>query len=200
MNEEKRMAQNYEIIQAVCIGGREVVLGRDESSDEPYFCAFYTANELFYEYSDCMVGGYAEILKLFGERIQAQAEAVMEEQKKVSVPLEPLTEADCYPNDYSQSIDGKVVAIKQKSLAPEYRTAIHQLVLVDGGSGSRANARGNACFCINLYSGEHVRWERYDIQGEVRPERLPEWAKERIAVIRHEQAERTRKRGEREAR
>ena len=200
MNEEKRMAQNYEIIQAVRIGGREVVLGRDESSDEPYLCAFYSENSLFYEYSDCMVGSYAEILKLFGERIQAQAEAVMEEQKRVSVPLEPLTETDCYPNDYSQSIDGKVVAIKQTSLAPEYRTAIHQLVLVDGGSGSRANARGNACFCINLYSGEHTRWERYDIQGEVRPERLPEWAKERVAEVRREQAERIRKREAREVR
>lgn len=53
---EKRMAGNYEITQAVRIGGKEVVLGVDESSPEPYFCAFYTANELFYQYTDCMVG------------------------------------------------------------------------------------------------------------------------------------------------
>lgn len=186
---EKRMAQNYEIIQAVRIGGKEVVLGVDESSAEPYFCALYSTNELFYEYSDCMVGSYAEIVKLFGERVQAQAEMVLAEQEQTSVSLEPLAPADCYPNDYGQSIDGKIVAVKLKSLAPEYRTADHQLVLVDGGSGSRAEPRGNACFCINLHSGKRIRWERYDIQGEVKPEKLPEWAKERYSAIQREQAE-----------
>ena len=51
-DQEKRTAENYEITQAVRIGGKEVVFGVDETNVEPYFCAFYTANELFYEYSD----------------------------------------------------------------------------------------------------------------------------------------------------
>lgn len=197
---EKRMAQNYEIVQAVRIGGKEVVLGKDESSAEPYFCAVYTENQLFYQYSDCMVGDYAEIIKLFGERIQAQAEMVLTEQAQTAIPLEPLAAADCFPNDYGQSIDGKIVAVRQEALAPEYRTADHQLVLVDGGSGSRAEPRGNACFCINLYSGKRIRWERYDIQGEVRPERLLEWARERCSAIQREQAERATKPKDREGR
>lgn len=197
---EKRMAKNYEITQTVRIGGKEVVLGVDESSAEPYFCALYTTNELFYEYSDCMVGGYAEIMKLFGERIQAQAEMVLAEQEQTAIPLEPLAVSDCYPNDYGQSIDGKIVAVKLEALAPEYRTADHQIVLVDGGSGSRAEPRGNACFCINLYSGKRIRWERYDIQGEVKPERLPEWAKERCSAIQREQAEKAEKPQDREGR
>ena len=72
-DQEKRMAENYEITQAVRIGGKEVVFGIDENCAEPYFCAFYTANELFYEYSDCMVGdNFAEMMKLFGERIRQQ--------------------------------------------------------------------------------------------------------------------------------
>lgn len=197
---EKRMAQNYEIVQAVQIGGKEVVLGKDESSAEPYFCAVYAENQLFYQYKDCMVGDYAEIVKLFGARIQAQAEMVLTEQEKTTIPLETLAVSDCYPNDYGQSIDGKIVAVKLEALAPEYRTADHQLVLVDGGSGSRAEPRGNACFCINLCSGKHIRWERYEIQGEVKPERLPEWAKERCSAIQRERAETAKKPKDKEGR
>lgn len=94
-DQEKRMAENYEITQAVRIGGKEVVFGVDETNAEPYFCALYTANELFYEYSDCMVGdNFAEMMKLFGERIQQQAGKVLAEQEQAAVPLAPLTPGD----------------------------------------------------------------------------------------------------------
>ena len=199
---EKRMAENYEITQAVRIGGKEVVFGVDETNAEPYFCAFYTANELFYEYSDCMVGdNFAEMMKLFGERIQQQAGKVLAEQEQASVPLAPLTPGDCFPNSYDECIEGKIVAVKTSALAPEYRTANHQLVYVTGGNGAQANARGNACFCINLYSGRHIRWERYDIQGEIKPEKLPGWAKERLSgILQQEQAKKEQRRNDKEAR
>lgn len=35
----KRMAKNYEITQAVRIGGKEVVFGVDETNAEPYISA-----------------------------------------------------------------------------------------------------------------------------------------------------------------
>lgn len=198
---EKRMAGSYEITHAVRIGGKEVVLGVDDNNTEPYFCAFYTANELLYEYSECMVGdSYAEMMELFGRRIQEQAGKVLAEQEKTTVPLEPFTAADCFPNDYAESIEGKIVAVKAGALAPEYRTADRQLVYVTGGNGFRANARGNACFCINLYSGRHTRCERYDIQGEVRPDRLPEWAAERLVAVQKEQAKKEHQRQDQEAR
>ena len=198
---EKRMAGSYEITHAVRIGGREVVLGVDNASDEPYFCAFYQTHSILGEYSECMVGdSYAEMMELFGRRIQEQADKVLAEQEKTTVPLEPFTASDCYPNDYTESIEGKIVAVKTEALAPEYRTADHQLVYVTGGNGSYANAHGNACHCINLYSGKHTRWERYDIQGEVKPERLPEWAAERLAAVRQEQAKKEHHRQDKEGR
>lgn len=199
---EKRMAENYEITQAVRIGGKEVVFGVDETNAEPYFCAFYTANELFYEYSDCMVGdNFAEMMKLFGERIRQQADKVLTEQEQTTVPLAPLNADDCFPNSYSECIERKIVAVKTSALAPEYRTVNHQLVYVTGGNGAQANARGTACFCINLYSGRHIRWERYDIQGEVKPEKLPEWAKKRLPeILRQEQAKKEQRRSDKEAR
>ena len=41
---------------------------------------------------------------------------------------------------------------------------------------------------VSLYSGERERWERYDLAGEVKPECLPEWAKERFAEIQKQEA------------
>ena len=53
---EKRMAGDYEVIQAVQIGDREVVLG-EKPQDETgmkYMCAFCRKNALFAEYSEVM--------------------------------------------------------------------------------------------------------------------------------------------------
>lgn len=46
--EEKRMAGDYEIIQAVQIGDREVVLGENPQDETgmKYMCAFWSAKRL----------------------------------------------------------------------------------------------------------------------------------------------------------
>lgn len=189
-NMEKRMADTYEITQAIRIGGKEVVFGVDNSKKEAYLCALYTSNELFGEYSECMVGDdYAEMMKMFAIRLDGLADKVLSERASLSVPLETITMEDCFPNDYSKSIEGKVVAIKASSIVPEYRTADHQLVYVTGGNGAHGNARGSACFCINLYSGKRTRWERCDVQGEVKPEKIPDWVKGKLEAITKAQAE-----------
>ena len=76
-NEEKRMAGDYEIIQSLHIGDREIVLGKNPSGvgDERYMCAFCQKNELFANYTEIMVSDdYTELVKLFGERVAEQAE------------------------------------------------------------------------------------------------------------------------------
>ena len=184
-NEEIRMAGDYEIKQAIRIGGKEVVFGVNMNSENPYFCAIYSCDSIVEQYNDCMVSrGYAEMIRLFAQRVEEQADKVLAEQEQVNVPMITITADDCFYNDYSKNIEGKIVAVKADVLAPEYRTANHQLILVTGGNGSHGNARGNACFYINLYTGKHGRWERYDIQGEVKPEAMPDWAKQREAEIR----------------
>ena len=55
--QEKRMAGDYEIIQGLHIGDREIVLGenpRDETGMK-YMCAFCRQNALFAEYSEVMI-------------------------------------------------------------------------------------------------------------------------------------------------
>lgn len=197
-SQEKRMAENYEITQAIRIGDKEVVFGVDEKSEKPYFCAFYEKQFLFgyikERYEDCVTSNdYVEIVELFAQRVQEQCEKVRGEWDKVTVPRDKVTAEMCFPNDYSKSILSKVVAVKPEALRPEYQSAENQLIFITGGNGARANSRGTACFCKNLYSGEDARWDRYDIQGEVKPEHLPEWAKERLTAIQKEQAEKEKK-------
>ena len=43
--------------------------------------------------------------------------------------------------------------------------------------------RGSAVFCKNLYDGKNTRYERMDVLGEVKPERMPDWAKEKAAAF-----------------
>jgi len=185
MKEETRMAGKYQIIQAIHIGDKEVVFGEDKTNKEyPYICGYATFNMISQQYSDVQASAdYLDIMKIFCNRVSDQIELVKSEKEKITVPLECITAEQCYPNDYNKSIDGKVVAIKASALRREYQTADNQLVLINGGFGSAANARGNACFTKNLYNGEESRYERYDIQGEIKPEHMPEWAKAKLKEL-----------------
>lgn len=44
-------------------------------------------------------------------------------------------------------------------------------------------------FGICLATGERGRWERYDVLGEIRPEKMPDWAKEALAEIKAQEKE-----------
>ena len=77
MDEEKRMAGDYEIIHAMHIGDREIVIGENQAdpNGQFYMCAYCQSNGLFAVYNEVMVSDeYAEIVKLFGQRVTEQAE------------------------------------------------------------------------------------------------------------------------------
>lgn len=192
MNEEqeKRIAESYEITQGIRIGDKEVVFGVDEKKEMPYFCAFYASNNIFGSYSECMISDdYVELMELFAERVQEQCKKIRDEQQKVTVSRELITAEMCFKDNRDESIVGKVAAVKAEILKPEYRSADYQLIYVTGGNGASGNSRGNACYYTTLYSGERGRWERYDILGEVKPECLPQWAKERLVGIQKQEME-----------
>lgn len=68
----------------------------------------------------------------------------------------------------------------------EYQHAAYQLILADGGNGA-SGGRGQAVFGTCLATGERSRWERYDVLGEIRPERMPQWAKEALHTIKNQE-------------
>ncbi|MDE7170288.1 MAG: hypothetical protein K2O11_00190 [Oscillospiraceae bacterium] len=189
-NEEKRMAGGFEIIHAMRVGDREIVLGENPAGidDERYMCAFCTENGLLASYTEIMVSDdYSELVKLFGERVAEQAEKTridLNGPKIQGIPNAPITAVGCEVISYQDDLKGKIVVIKPEILRREYRRATCQLQLCTGGFGASPNSRGSACYCTELYSGKTSRFERSDILGTIAPEKLPEWAKHYLEVVR----------------
>lgn len=180
MNEEKRKIGEYTVLCSVNVGEKEVILASNEQSTngDKFLCGFAERNDLFELCSECMVSDdYIEIVHLFGSRVTKEAEFFKEQVEKLDIPITLITEADCIPDHYSKDINGTIIAIDPKVLKPEFQRADRQLYYVTGGFGASANSRGSAVFCTNLHTGKSTRYERMDVMGEVKPERLPEWAK-----------------------
>lgn len=188
MNEEKRKIGEYTVLCSVNVGEKEVILASNEQSTngDKYMCGFAERNDLFELCSECMVSDdYIEIVHLFGSRVANEAELFKEQVEKLDIPITIITEADCIPDHYSKDINGKIIAIDPKVLKPEFQRADRQLYYVTGGFGASANSRGSAVFCTNLHTGKSTRYERMDVMGEIKPERLPEWAKEKAQELLH---------------
>lgn len=194
---EKRVVEGYEITQAFEIGKTEIILGENPNAPDNmiYLVASCEYNGIFTRYNDVLIGDdFAELAKIFAERIAAEADRVMEENAKISVDKTPLTAEDCEAVDYRQSIKDKVVVIKADIFKPEYRISVNQLCLCTGGFGSSANSRGTACFCTNLYTGESVQFKRQDVLGTIEKDKLPDWAKEGLEKVLKERADRRKER------
>ncbi len=183
MNEEKRYADTYEIIQCVCFGTNEFVIGEDQNNKKlPYMTAKYEYNDIFACYYD-VVGSdsYAEIMGIFTHRIAAEADRLQKEFAKMKADgtvLNMITKDGCTPISHTDDINGKVIVIDPFVLKREFRTAPHQLKLCTGGFGASPNSRGSAVFCTDLFSGKTARFERSDVLGIIYVEQLPAWAKE----------------------
>lgn len=182
---------NYEIKHTIHVGDKKIVFAEDKNAENGmcWFVGNYTSNELFGQYTDIQTSDdYLDVMQEFTGRVNAQIETMRSEIDQSKAPCKVFTAEHCYPNDRGQSIEDKIVAIKADILRPEYRRGDVQLVLVSGGSGARANSFGNAVFCYHLNDGQHTRFERYDVQGEVKPEFLPKWAKEKAVAIQAEKS------------
>ena len=129
---------------------------------------------------------YLEAMQVFLDRVQAQVELVRGEQEKYKFDMTPFTIDDCIPDDRKQNIVGKVVVINAEPKRYEYQHPAYQLILADGGHGA-TGGRGQAVFGTCLATGERARWERYDVLGEIKPECMPDWAKEALAKVKEQQ-------------
>lgn len=185
MTEEKRMAGDYEITAAFHIGDKEVVMGENPANpDERYMVGYCEKNEIFASYGIVLTSeNHADIAKQFGECISKQAGLVQKQIGEMKISITVIHKEDCIPDSYDESIVGKVIAIKPSILYSEFQRADRQLYLVKGGFGAEAKSRGSAVFCKNIYDGKETRFERSDVMGEVKPDRLPGWAKEKLNAL-----------------
>lgn len=189
MSDEKRMLGTYAIEQSIFIGDKEVVFGVDMTQELPFMVCYCDYNNpLSAEWPTEAIGSddYLESMQEFTERVQKQIEQIRAEQEQFKFDMTPFTIADCIPDDRNKSIVGKVVVINAEPKRYEYQHSAYQLVLADGGNGANGG-RGQAVFGTCLSDSHRARWERYDVLGEIKPERMPNWAKEALAQIEQQQ-------------
>ena len=189
MSEEKRMAGDYEIIQSVYIGDREIVMGENQANTDglPYMVAYYESNAIMGRYYDAVGSDdFPEIMEIYGQRIMEQAQKTREElstPKIQGIDNSPITAEGCTPISYDDDLHGKVIVIKPEVLRPEYRRATSQLKLCTGGFGAYPHSRGSAVFCTEIYTGRQSRFERRDILGVLEPENQPKWVQHSLLVL-----------------
>jgi hypothetical protein len=184
-----RNLDGYEEKLSIQLAGRVLILGENPKTDVPYLvCLAKRDNPLNIEeyYNAAVTYDYLEAMRRFTDELDTLLIGL--EQERAAFPtIQPtLTAADCVPNGLNEDLKGKLVVIKPEVLSPEYRTADHQLKIVQGGFGASPNARGNAVFCKDLYSDKETRFERYDIAGVIDPAKLPEWAKQKLAPVKEQ--------------
>ena len=205
MSKEKpRMVDHWEVKHSIFLSGHEIVFAEDESHMEtPYFIGDCSYDNPFgiAEYTNCIgTADYLEAITEYAQRLQTQAELVRQERSERSISDEPLAQDACLSGGLGENITGKLVVIRPKVMHRDRRTADYQYFLADGGNGCRADAIGRAVFGQNLYTGKRSRWERQDILGIADPQKLPDWAKERLEKLQLEKQPdaRLRKKTERE--
>lgn len=98
-NNEKRMAGCWEILHALHIGDKEVVVGENLTApnEARYMCAYCTANDIMRGYNECMASDdYLEIMELYTERITGQIEAVKAEIAERQLPDMTISADQCH--------------------------------------------------------------------------------------------------------
>lgn len=204
MSDEKRMAGDYEIIQAVQIGAYEIVVGENMTDENnlPYMVAYYESNAIMGRYFDAVGSDdFPEIMEIYGQRIMEQAQktrAELSKPKIQGIDNSPITAEGCTPISYDDDLNGKVIVIRPEVLRPEYRRATSQIKLCTGGFGAYPHSRGSAVFCTEIYTGRQSRFERRDVLGVLEPEKQPKWVQHYLLVL--QQNEKQKQASDKEAR
>ncbi|MDL2249633.1 hypothetical protein LJC51_03135 [Lachnospiraceae bacterium OttesenSCG-928-J05] len=191
MDDEKRMMDTYEIQQSIFIGDKEVLFGVDKSKEYPFmvcYCDYNNPLSAAWPTEGVGTDDYLEALQIFTDRVKSQIDRTKEELAKFPFDGKPFTAADCIPDDRDKSIVGKVVVIDAEPKRYEYQHAAYQLVLAEGGHGA-TGGRGQAVFGTCLSDGHRARWERFDVLGEIRQEKMPDWAKEALVKLKQQEKE-----------
>lgn len=94
--EETRKIGDYSVKYSMYIGHKDIALGENPNADkdERYMCCFVETNAIFERYSGVLVSDdFAEIAKVFGQRVADVEESVMQHMdiERVRTALKELT-------------------------------------------------------------------------------------------------------------
>lgn len=116
--EETRKIGDYSVKYSMYIGHKDIALGENPNAEknERYMCCFVETNAIFERYSGVLVSDdFAEIAKVFGQRVADAAEEIIQENERACQEVginEELMAESCSPVSYKDSIENKVVVVK----------------------------------------------------------------------------------------
>lgn len=128
MREDKRIINDYEIIQSFYVGKREVVVAENQKAKYKYICGYYESNEIFERIDDCFASNdYLDIMTLFCERAKEQVELCKENELS---DLGILSSDMYFRISNDDDLTGKIVVENPDNLRREYRNAENQLFML----------------------------------------------------------------------
>jgi hypothetical protein len=89
---------------------------------------------------------------------------------------------DCIPGSEREDYTDKLMIVRPEVLSPKYRNAKFQLFRCEHGNGCNPDRIGRSVSGHFLFDGESDTFDRTSFIGEVRPDRLPDWALEKIGA------------------
>ncbi len=189
--DEKEVLQGYVIDSYMWIAHKRICFGiaEDQSIEYPYMSCVYESEGYMFPVCDKLhcFDNFPEALTAYANKIIECAKELEERRAALAVD-DPscLKEEDLVLVSWEDSIKGKVVAVKECTIAHGERDIAHQLYYVNSGFGVEANSRGRACYGWNLYTGEKCRIERPHVMGIVPKEKLPAYAQKTLEKVKLE--------------
>ena len=188
MNSKIAMVEGYEILNSFQIGKEILVLGRNKTAPEgERYIASYVENAggvyVFSAFTPYTSESYIEAVNEYSTELRSMVVNMQIKIDDMGFTPKSIKAEDCFENDFTKNIIGKVVAIKRDRLRPECETADYQICLVTGGIGAQAFAKGGKLDCVNIYYGSVQKINREDIQGEIKPEALPFWVENYLLLL-----------------
>ena len=184
----KMELDGYIEIIKTSINNRLILIAENPKAEHRYMVGEYRLNsplaKIDNEFSG-ITNDYLEAMEEFTKRVHSNIRCVasIRENHKVMHGIEPvtLTAADCLADGLNENLRDRLIIIKADSLSPEFSSVEHQLKICTGGFGADPNSNGTTVFCKDLFSGEKSRFGRADVLGVADLEKLPEWAKKKMA-------------------
>ena len=180
----------YEILHSIRLDAVTNAVAQNIKSEDEHYRIYKIGSSNALGLADCETihesGDFLNTMREFTRQINAGLDLLGLDRMNRTLPHmddAPLKHEDCFVGDMKSDYEGQVVAIKAGVLAPEYRSASHQLHIATGGFGCSPTARGRTVYCKNIYDDKKSAFHRGDIIGVVRPERIPPWAQEKIAKL-----------------
>jgi len=107
MTDEKRMIGDWEVLQGIHVGDKEVLLAYDPNNEETAYAVFYCEqmHGLGLESTTEGVGSndYLEMMSEFLHRVQGQVDRVRDERESSKEPQDVLGREHCLPLDCAEA-------------------------------------------------------------------------------------------------